>query len=90
MSNTYLLFEAVNEKSYLHKNLLVMLSLDPNYVTDKRNKKVAVQLSIKTYEKIEEIFENYALYHLMETARTKKALDRDEAKAYYAELKKKK
>jgi len=67
-----------------------MLHLDPSYVTDASNKKVAVQLSIKTFRKIEEIFENYALYHLMEQERTGKALKVDDAKAYYGKLKKKK
>jgi len=67
-----------------------MLQLSPNYVTDRENKKIAVQLSIKTYEKIEEILENYSLYHLMEDELTAEPLGLKEARAYYNDLKKKK
>jgi hypothetical protein len=64
-----------------------MISLNPNYVTDANNKKVAVQLNIKTYEKIEEILENYSLYKLMEEA-DDEPLTLQEAKAHYKKLKK--
>jgi len=67
-----------------------MFQLKPNYVTDNGNKKVAVQLNIKTYEKIEEILENYGLYHLMEDDMKDDALKLDDAKAYYRKLKKEK
>ena len=67
-----------------------MLQLKPNYVTDNANKKVAVQLNIKTFEKIEEILENYSLYHLMAEGPAAKPLKADEAKAHYQKLKKKK
>ncbi len=67
-----------------------MFQLKPNYVTDRENKKVAVQLDIKTYGKIEEILENYSLYHLMEDEITGEPLKVKEAKVYYKELKKKK
>ena len=66
-----------------------MFQLKPNYVTDNGNKKVAVQLNIKTYEKIEEILENYGLYHFMEEDKSE-ALNLEEAKAFYKKLKKKK
>ena len=67
-----------------------MFQLKPNYVTDSGNKKVAVQLNIKTYEKIEEVLENYGLYHLMTEEPVGESLKVDEAKAYYKKLKKKK
>ena len=67
-----------------------MFDLKPNYVTDSDNKKVAVQLNIKTYEKVEEILENYSLYKLMEEESSEKPLQVKEAKAYYKKLKKKK
>jgi len=66
-----------------------MLSLKPNYVTDANNKKVAVQLNIRTYEKIEEILENYSLYKLMEES-DDEPLTVEEAKVYYKKLKKSK
>jgi hypothetical protein len=67
-----------------------MFHLKPNYVTDSDNKKVAVQLNIETYEKVEEILENYSLYKLMEKDSSNKPLPVKEAKAYYKKLKKKK
>jgi hypothetical protein len=66
-----------------------MFQLNPNYVTDRGNKKVAVQLNIKTYEKIEEILENYGLYHLMEDESDSELLKVNEAKVYYTELERK-
>jgi hypothetical protein len=65
-----------------------MFVLNPNFVTDSRNKKVAVQLNIRTFEKIEEILENYGLYHLMEDEAPGESLNLEEAKAYYGKLKK--
>jgi hypothetical protein len=67
-----------------------MFRLKPNYVTDDDNNKVAVQLNIKTYEKIEEVLENYGLYKLMEEESSEKAMSAEEAKVYYKKLKKKK
>ena len=66
-----------------------MLNLHPNFLTDEDNNKVAVQLSIKTFKKIEEVLENYSLYKLME-AEDDKPLELNEAKIYYGKLKKKK
>jgi len=67
-----------------------MTLLKPNYVTDNDNKKVAVQLSIKTYQKIEDILENYGLYKLMEEDGDQENLKLENAKQFYAKLKKKK
>ncbi len=67
-----------------------MFQLKPSYVTDNKNKKVAVQLNIKTYEKIEEILENYSLFHLMKDEPKEKPLNLADAKAYYKSLKRKK
>ena len=66
-----------------------MFQLDPHYITDAGNKKIAVQLNIKTYEKIEEVLENYGLYQLMQEEPTSDSLNLHEAAAYYKELKKK-
>ena len=65
-----------------------MFTLNPSYVTDGKNKKIAVQLNIKTYKKIEEILENYSLYKLMLEADEGEKLNLAEAKAYYKKLKK--
>jgi hypothetical protein len=67
-----------------------MQQLKPNYVMDAGNKKIAVQLSIKTFEQIEEVLENYGLYKFMQEDREDESLNLQDAKAYYNELKKKK
>jgi RelB Antitoxin alpha helical domain len=35
------------------------------YIVDEQNRRIAVQIDIETFEKIEEILENYALVQLM-------------------------
>ena len=65
------------------------MEIKPNYILDEHNRKIAVQLDIKTFEKIEEIFENYALYHLMqEEVNDNEILDLEQAKDYYDTLEK--
>jgi hypothetical protein len=46
-----------------------IMELNPAYLIDEHNNKVGVQLDIETYERIEEVLENYALYQLMEETR---------------------
>jgi len=48
----------------------------------------AVQIPINTFEKIEEILENYALVQLMKENEGEEALSINEAKAYYDKLEK--
>ena len=43
-----------------------MQAIQKQFVVDNMNRKVAVQIDYKTFSKIEEILENYALYQLME------------------------
>ena len=65
------------------------MKINPNYIVDEHNRKIAVQLDIKTFEKIEEIFENYALYHLMqEEDCDDETLDLESAKEYFKTLEK--
>lgn len=66
-----------------------MLTIKRKYIVNEDDKKVAVQLDIKTFEKIERLLEDYVL---AESIKSNKAIDRltvDEAKAYYQKLKKK-
>jgi len=65
-----------------------MFTLNPSYVTDAKNKKIAVQLNIKTFEKIEAILENYSLYKLMQETEEDEKLNLKDAKSYYKRLKK--
>jgi hypothetical protein len=65
-----------------------MEELKKSYVVDEQNRKVAVQLDIETFNKIEEILENYALARLMEEHGKEDALELDEALAFYQSLEK--
>ncbi len=59
------------------------------YIVDENNKKIAVQLDIGTFNKIEEIIENYSLAQLMKENDSSKALRIEEAKEFYSKLIKK-
>ena len=58
------------------------------YVVDEKNRKIAVQLDIKTFNQIEEIMENLALYKIMDENNDEEILDNKSAKKYYSKLKK--
>ncbi|MFQ5864779.1 MAG: hypothetical protein ACE5IW_06065 [bacterium] len=58
------------------------------YIIDENNRKVAVQIDLKTFEKIEEIMENYALVQLMNENEGDETLDLDQAKEFYKKLEK--
>jgi hypothetical protein len=63
------------------------MQLQPNYIVDRYNHKIAVQLDIQTYEKITETLENYALYQYIEDNQNSEKLSLKEAKKYYQSLK---
>ena len=63
-----------------------MEAIKKQYIVDENNNKVAVQLDLKTYEKIEEIMENYALFQLMSEEGEEEVLDLESAKEYYSKL----
>ena len=60
--------------------------IDKQYIVDDKNRKLAVQLSIETFEKIEETLENYALFQLMDN-KDDEILNVSEAKEFYKTLK---
>ena len=62
--------------------------LQRKYIVDENNKRVGVQLDIKTFRKIEEIMENYALFSLMKETEDDELLDIKSAKEYYSKLEK--
>jgi len=66
-----------------------MLDLKEKYIINKQQKPVAVQLDIKTFKKIEEVLEDYALAQYMEESNDDKKLNLNEAKAFYKKLVKK-
>ena len=65
-----------------------MEKIKRKYIVDEKNEKVAVQLDLKTFEMIEEIMENYALYQLMKENENEKTLDLESAKNYYSKMEK--
>ena len=62
--------------------------IDKHYIIDEHDKRIAVQIPVKIFEKLEEILENYGLAYLMEGNEDKELLGVDEAKAYYNNLNK--
>lgn len=63
-----------------------MTDIPKTYIVDENNKKVAVQLDISTFEKIEEILENYGLVQLIKEVENEEKLSIAEAKTYYRNL----
>jgi RelB Antitoxin len=58
------------------------------YVVNEKNRKIAVQLDIKTFNRIEKIMENFALYKLMDENKDEETLDINSAKKFYSKLEK--
>ena len=65
-----------------------MEELKRTYVVDEQNHRVAVQIDIETFNRIEETLENYALAKLMKENADDDALTLDEALPYYERLEK--
>ena len=65
-----------------------MQTINRQYVVDDQNTKIAVQIPIETFERIEEILENYALVQLMKENEGEEILGVNEAKAFYNQLEK--
>ena len=63
-----------------------MNEIKRKYIVDEKNRKVAVQLDINTFNKIEEVLENYALVQLIKENKDDKVLNLKEAKSYYQNL----
>ena len=65
-----------------------METIIKQYIVDEHNRKIAVQIPIQAFERIEEILENYALVQLMKENEGEQVLGVNEAKAYYNQLEK--
>ncbi len=65
-----------------------MEELKKTYVVDEQNHKIAVQLDIDTFNRIEEVIENYALARLMKEQSDNETLDLDHALTHYEGLEK--
>ncbi|NKQ38545.1 MAG: hypothetical protein HF967_03565 [Methanosarcinales archaeon] len=65
-----------------------MFKIKKEYVVTNDNKKKAVLIDIKTFEKLEEIIESFGLGKYMEEVEDDEILNIDCAKIYYNTLKK--
>ncbi|MCD6118183.1 hypothetical protein J7K93_14375 [bacterium] len=65
-----------------------MLNIKKEYVVNSKNKKKAVLIDIKTFEKLEDILEGYGLAKFMEEVEGEEVLAVAEAKTYYNKLRK--
>jgi acetyl-CoA carboxylase beta subunit len=63
-----------------------MLEIKKTYVTDSKRRPVAVQVDIKTFERMEQLLEDYALGQFIEENNPEDILSVAEAKAYYESL----
>ena len=63
-----------------------MNDIKKKYIVDENNRKIAVQLDLSTFNKIEEVLENYALVQLMKENVADETFSLDEAKSYYNKL----
>jgi hypothetical protein len=65
-----------------------MEAIKRKYIVDEDNNKIAVQLDIDTFNKIEEALEDYALYNLISENQDDETLDLDDARKFYSNLEK--
>ena len=52
-----------------------MLDLKKTYVVDEQNRRIAVQIDIETFERIEEALENYGLTQIIKANSREETLD---------------
>ena len=62
------------------------MNLERRYIVDENNQKIAVQLDIETFEKIENILENHAFYQLMLENSDEEELNLEDAIKHYKHL----
>ncbi len=60
-----------------------MLKIDKKYILNSKKKKVAVQIPIDTYQKIEGVLEDYSLGQYIDETTEEKTLSVKEARKYY-------
>lgn len=65
-----------------------MKQIKRKYVLDENQNKVAVQIDIEDFEKIEEVLEDYALGKLMEENDSADDMNQEDAKTFYNRLEK--
>ncbi|MGH9380319.1 MAG: hypothetical protein ACRD2Z_06880 [Thermoanaerobaculia bacterium] len=63
-----------------------MEAIKKRYIVDEENRRVAVQIDLDTYERLEELLEDHALTQLMAEGDDGEALDLEDARSYYDQL----
>ena len=63
-----------------------MEEFEKKYILDEKNRKVAVQINIDVFEKIENILEDHGLFKLIQDDNEKEYLGLNEAKEFYKGL----
>jgi len=63
-----------------------MTEIHKKYITDENQNKIAVQIPIEEFEKLEDIIENYGLAKLMEETENDETLDKEDALKFYQSL----
>jgi hypothetical protein len=63
-----------------------MLNIQKKYIVDENNNRLAVEIDYKTFTKIEEVLEDFALYQLIQETEDSESLTLSEAKDYYQQL----
>ncbi|MCD6334741.1 MAG: hypothetical protein J7M27_05350 [Candidatus Latescibacteria bacterium] len=63
-----------------------MLEVRKQFVVDERNRRVAVLIDLPTFERMEDLLENYVLAQKMEESKSSESLPLDQARAYYSSL----
>jgi hypothetical protein len=61
-----------------------MLEISKKYIVDENNNRLAVEIDIETFNKIEEVLEDYGLYRLMAEDGDSESLNPQQAKDYYS------
>jgi hypothetical protein len=65
-----------------------METIKKKYIVDEQQRKIAVQIDIDVFNKIEQVLEDYALGRLIEENDPADILDVDEAEKIYTDMKK--
>ena len=66
-----------------------MLEIKKTYVTDDKKHPIAVQLDIRTFEKIETLLEDYALGQFINENNPEETLSVNEARVFYDNIRRK-
>jgi len=66
------------------------LEIKKQFVVNDKNQKIAVQIDIDTFKKIEELLENHILVQMMRESSDDKSYSLEDARAYYQQLRERK